>query len=260
MKAPFPFPALEEGSLKQRIRSLGERLDAHRKRQQEQHPGLTLTGIYNVLEKLRAGEPLTAKDKQIHDQGLVTLLKQLHDELDAAVFEAYGWSDLHIALSHLDRGELYDPATDTITRLDTAPGAFEKIIQEEQSRIEQELLTRLVTLNHERAAEEKRGLIRWLRPDYQCGGDHRSPQQSALPGTEAASSQSKIQNQQSSIGNPSTPWPAKLPAQVTLIRQLLTTAPTATAEQLSTHFGRKNLKRTEQIEGILETLKGLGQM
>ncbi len=30
------------------------------------------------------------------------------------------------------------------------------------------LLTRLVALNHERAAEEKRGLIRWLRPDYQA--------------------------------------------------------------------------------------------
>ncbi|HSP42962.1 MAG TPA: hypothetical protein VLO11_08830, partial [Luteolibacter sp.] len=29
----FPFPALEEGELKQRIRDLGEWLDAHRKRQ-----------------------------------------------------------------------------------------------------------------------------------------------------------------------------------------------------------------------------------
>ena len=32
-------------------------LDAHRKRQQAQHPELTLTDMYNVLEKLRAGEP-----------------------------------------------------------------------------------------------------------------------------------------------------------------------------------------------------------
>jgi hypothetical protein len=53
----FPFPYLEEGELKQRIRDLGERLDAHRKRQQELHPDLTLTGLYNVLEKLRAGIP-----------------------------------------------------------------------------------------------------------------------------------------------------------------------------------------------------------
>jgi hypothetical protein len=232
----FPFPALEETPLKQRIRDLGERLDAHRKRQQDLHPGLTLTGIYNVLEKLRGGDHrsphsspstnesspplLNAKEKQIHDQGLVTLLGQIHDELDAAVLEAYGWADLH-------------PLT---------------------SEREAELLTRLVALNHERAAEEKRGLIRWLRPDYQNrSGDHRSPQQSTIPGTDPASTQSPISNSQSSI-----PWPDRLPDQVTLIRQFLTTDPTATPEQLSAHFGRKNQKRAEQIEGIVETLRGLG--
>lgn len=231
---PFPFPDLEETPLKQRIRDLGERLDAHRKRQQDLHPGLTLTGIYNVLEKLRGGDHrsphsspstnesspplLNAKEKQIHDQGLVTLLGQIHDELDAAVLEAYGWADLH-------------PLT---------------------SEREAELLTRLVALNHERAAEEKRGLIRWLRPDYQNrGGDHRSPQQSTIPGTDPT--QSPISNTESSI-----PWPDRLPDQVTLIRQFLTTDPTATPEQLSARFGRKNQKRTEQIEGILETLRGLG--
>ena len=32
------------------------------------------------------------------------------------------------------------------------------------------------------------------------------------------------------------------------------------AEALSAHFGRKNKKRTEQIEGILETLKGVGRL
>jgi hypothetical protein len=52
----------------------------------------------------------------------------------------------------------------------------------------------------------------------------------------------------------------RLPDQVTLLRQLLTTDPTATPEQLSTRFGRKNAKRTEQIERILETLRGLGRM
>ena len=37
-----------------------EELDAHRKRQQAAHPALTLTGMYNVLEKLHSGEALTA--------------------------------------------------------------------------------------------------------------------------------------------------------------------------------------------------------
>jgi hypothetical protein len=124
----FPFPEASEHS-KKRIRFLGEQLDAHRKRQQAQHPDLTMTGMYNVLEKLRSGEELTAKEKMIHEQGLVSVLKQLHDELDAAVAEAYGW-----------------PADLT----------------------DEEILEKLVALNAARAAEEAQGTIRWLRPDFQC--------------------------------------------------------------------------------------------
>ena len=260
---PFPFPALSESPLKQRIRDLGERLDTHRKRQQELHPGLTLTGIYNVLEKLRADEPLTAKDKQIHDQGLVTLLKQIHDDLDAAVLEAYSWQDLHTAITSLDQFQIYDWKTGIMCVLEVEPGALESILTEERAKIESELLTRLVALNHERAAEEKRGLIRYLRPEYQ-NPTAATPQhiQPTLPATDSPSSPSKIQKQQSSINNPSSPqdWPERLPDQVTLLRQLLAAHPTATPEQLSTRFGRKNQKRTEQIEGIIETLRGLGQV
>ena len=47
--------------------------------------------MYNVLAKIRSGEPLNSKDKLIHEQGIVSVLKQLHDDLDAAVFDAYGW-------------------------------------------------------------------------------------------------------------------------------------------------------------------------
>jgi hypothetical protein len=127
----FPFPAATDAQ-RQTIRDLGEALDAHRKKQQAAHPGLTITGMYNVLEKLRSGEALTAKEKKIHDDGLVSVLKKIHDDLDAAVFDAYGW-----------------PATLT----------------------DDEILERLVSLNHERAAEEKRGLVRWLRPEFQAKGD-----------------------------------------------------------------------------------------
>src|SRR5436305_6540070 len=66
---PFPFPTRGE-ELIIAIRALGESLDAHRKRQQSLHPDLTLTGMYNVLEKLRSGQPLNEKEKKIHEQGL----------------------------------------------------------------------------------------------------------------------------------------------------------------------------------------------
>src|SRR5207247_711942 len=127
---PFPFPVCDELA-KVRIRKIAEELDAHRKRVQAQHPDLTLTGMYNVLEKLRAaaaanttaasssksrskelplpegegrgeGEQraasctvapieLTEKEKQIHDMGLVSVLRQLNDDLDPPVFAAYCW-------------------------------------------------------------------------------------------------------------------------------------------------------------------------
>ncbi|BCS51810.1 class I SAM-dependent DNA methyltransferase [Geobacter sp. SVR] len=123
----FPFPTVVDDK-KQRIRSIAEELDCHRKRQQELHPGLGLTDMYNVLAKLRTGEPLTAKEKAIHEQGLVSVLRQLHDDLDAAVADAYGWPD---------------------------------------NLTDEEILERMVSLNAERAREEAQGLVRWLRPEYQ---------------------------------------------------------------------------------------------
>lgn len=127
---PFPFPAADDLQ-KHRIRQLAEELDAHRKRVLAEHPRLTLTGLYNVLEKLRAGvavEELAAPERVIFDDGLVLILKQTHEKLDAAVAAAYGWP--------ADLGE-------------------------------EDILSRLVALNRERAAEEARGLVRWLRPEYQ---------------------------------------------------------------------------------------------
>jgi len=125
---PFPFP-ITTPQQQARIRELAEQLDAHRKRQQALHPVLTLTDLYNVVEKLRAGEPLTAKDQIAHQLGLASVVLSLHQQLDAAVAEAYGWPvDL--------------------------PDA--------------EILTRLVRLNHERAREEQNGLVRYLRPSYQA--------------------------------------------------------------------------------------------
>ncbi|WP_395795389.1 hypothetical protein [Aquimonas sp.] len=65
------------------------RLIDHRKRQQAAHPGLTLTGKYNVLEALRESREVSAKDRVMHNERLVSVLRQLHDELDAAVLDAY---------------------------------------------------------------------------------------------------------------------------------------------------------------------------
>ncbi len=84
--------------------------------------------MYNVLAKLRAGEPLADRERATHEQGLVSVLRQLHDELDTAVANAYGWP-----------ADLAD----------------------------EELLARLVALNAARAAAERAGQVLWLRPAFQ---------------------------------------------------------------------------------------------
>ena len=127
---PFPFP-LASAPQKKRIGVIAEELDLHRKRVLADHAHLTLTGLYNVLERLRAGTSsaqLDPTERRIFDDGLVLILKELHEELDGAVAQAYGW-----------------PA-------DLAA---------------EEVLARLVSLNKQRAQEEARGLVQWLRPDYQ---------------------------------------------------------------------------------------------
>jgi hypothetical protein len=53
------------------------------------------------------------------------------------------------------------------------------------------------------------------------------------------------------------PQPADLPAQVPVARKLLP-AVGHDPETLAACFGRKNKKRTDQITGILATLKALG--
>ncbi len=177
---PFPFPAASDAQ-KARIRALAEELDAHRKRQQAQHPKLTLTDLYNVLAKLRAGEALTAKDKLIHAQGLVSILKQLHDDLDAAVAEAYGWPA--------------DPSTGS-----------------GQGLPDEEILARLVALNAARAAEEASGVIRWLRPDYQA------PTGSAPQAQQAGF---EIEVAESGAAAALRAWPEAMAAQAAVVRSAL---------------------------------------
>lgn len=210
---PFPFPACSQEQ-KQRIRDLGESLDAHRKRQQALHPKLTITGMYNVLEKLRSGEPLTEKEREIHEQGLVSVLKQIHDDLDAAVFEAYGW-----------------PSTLS----------------------DEEILERLVALNHERAEEEKRGLVRWLRPEFQDPEGVKAASQVSLveAGLEAP------EPVQAAKGKKATkhPWPKDLPARVVAVRDLLAELGETTAEDVPRRFRGV---QTEQAEKLLESLAAVG--
>lgn len=225
----FPFPTPTEAQ-KTKIRTLAEQLDAHRKRQQAAHSELTLTNMYNVLEKLRLGEPLSDKDKLTHQQGLITLLQELHDNLDRAVFEAYGWNDL--------AEQLVGKAGAT-TPLPDKPEA--------QAQAEEELLNRLVALNTERAAEEAQGLIRWLRPEFQA------PHTQSAQQTELAVEVDETETVSVAVAS-KLAWPKALPEQVKLVRSLLTQS--RTLNELNQQFKTK----PKALEEVLETLCVLGNV
>jgi hypothetical protein len=234
----FPFPADDTGltpNLAERIRQLAEQLDAHRKARQAAYDDVTLTGLYNVLTKLRSGEPLSAKDKLLHEHGLVSVLRSLHDELDSAVLQAYGWGDLQSALA------------------DHTPAAAEA-----RAAAVDTLLERLVALNAKRAAEEAAGTVRWLRPDFQ---------QRASAGTQAmidvgpddADEASEVTNPLPIAAAPKRPWPTGLPEQIKTVAELLAAhaRPIALAE-LEARFSARGRWR-ERLPVILETLEALGR-
>ncbi|MDI1451317.1 DNA methyltransferase [Polyangium sp. 6x1] len=210
---PFPFPVVEPGQ-RERIGKLGEQLDAHRKKQQAAHGELTITGMYNVLEKLRRGERLTDKELVIHEKGLVSVLKQIHDDLDAAVFEAYGWpSDL------------------------TA----------------EQILEKLVALNAERVAEEARGIVRWLRPEFQNPTGAQAATQTTIATVEEAPDDEEAPAAEAPKAKL---WPKKLPEQIAAVRDRLGTLRGAfTADDVAAGF--KGAKRVD-VADLLDGLAAVG--
>jgi hypothetical protein len=204
----FPFPESTK-TQQSTIRALGEQIDTHRKRQQGLHPELTLTDTYNVLEKLRAGMALNDKDKSINDMGLVSTLLELHQRLDTAVLEAYGWpTDL----------------------------------------TEDAILERLVALNAERVEEERNGLIRYLRPEYQNPKDIKQGAILDVP-DEPALAPVKLEK---------TVFPKKVSEQYQAVRGVLKNAgkPLSSAD-IEAMF--KSAKKGQVVD-LLELMVGLGQV
>ena len=128
---PFPFPASPVDQTVA-IAHVAECLDSTRKAALAENPTLTMTGLYNLVAAIRDGT-LPPSQEQQAVRARARIVAKLHDDLDLAVADAYGW------------GEEWRRAP--------LPPA--------------EIVARLVALNAERAAEEAAGTIRWLRPDYQ---------------------------------------------------------------------------------------------
>lgn len=228
----FPFPDTDTGltpALRERIAVKAEQIDAHRKRvlaPESGNTGLTLTGIYNVLTALRKGRALTTKEKIQNTQSQVGVLRELHDELDAAVLAAYG----------------LPPHAST-----------------------DDILGHLVQLNTTRAAEEAQGQVRWLRPAFQNPQKSLQKQELPAQKQRALDGDLDTQNTLSKTeqNTPALtiqhPWPATLPEQVRAVADVLARSPVPLAlPTLEAQFkGRGAWKKGLPI--LLQTLETLGR-
>lgn len=214
---PFPFPE-PSPALRTKIGDIAERLDHHRTTALARDERVTMTGMYNVVEKLRSGEALTAKERAVHEIAACGVLKDIHDELDAAVAEAYGWP--------------WPMPTE-------------------------EILERLVALHDERVEEEKRGLVRWLRPEYQIPrfGAGERPAELALVDAPVSKGK-KPKKKRAQIDEPErVAWPDTAVEQITLIGAALAHSPQS-QESLARRFAGA---KPDLIARHLETLALLGE-
>ncbi len=121
----FPFPQSDPRAVIPALEGIGERLyEARARYMVETDQGLTKT--YNAL-----------KDPGCEDERILEL-RRLHEEMDRAVLDAYGWKDIAVPP--------YCPKSDEDR---AALSAFED-----------EVIDRLYVLNAERAAEEQREAAR----------------------------------------------------------------------------------------------------
>ena len=232
----YPFPHTIPSSLV----ALGERLDSFRKERLTEHGHLSLAGLYINLERVREldngaeVDALTDAEKDTYDAGQIAILKELHDDIDRAVFAAYGWDDL-------------------VDRLVGKPGATTPSPHKskDQEAAEEELLMRLVELNQQRAADEKRGIVHWLRPDFQIPRlGHK------VPGME----QQEADLGEAVLAVEEAKWPTDGLDQIRALRDLLTKAegPTPVSALSAAFKGRNTSKRRDRIEAVLETLVSTG--
>lgn len=209
---PFPAPPMQARAL---VASLGQSLDNHRNAALAREVRVTITGMYNAIAKVTAGESLSSSERLIYESGACGALRQLHEELDHAVAEAYAWSW---------------PLTSDV------------------------ILERLVALHAERVAEEARGHVRWLRPDYQRPRFGTDADALPAPSPDVADA-SEADTAPTPAAAP-VPWPADAIGQITVLRTLTALAPLTVDEAVARLAGAKR----DLVHRHLETLALLGEV
>ena len=204
----FPFPDATERQ-RAEIRSLSEELDLTRKSVLAENSDLTLTNVYNVIEKLKSAATLNKVEEDIKARGRAVIIKDLHDRIDDAVFRAY--------------------------RLET-------------NLSDNQILEQLISLNEQRVAEERRGLIRWLRPAYQV--ERLGPLAHRADRIQSISAHTRPLSKQ--------PFPSEPKEQAARVLRLLRVSRTPlAASDIALSFTEGN-RVLPDVEDILKSLARLG--
>ena len=207
----FPFPEADEAQ-RRAIGDLADELDQARKEVLAAHPDLTLTGLYNLRDKLRSGLSLDPLEQEQRTRGRVDLLAELHRRIDRAVADAYGWpADLR----------------------------------------DDEITARLLALNAERRMEERRGRVRWLRPDYQ----------QARAGVTSIAASEREEQMEAALALPvrKTPFPRDAVGQTAAVLEALRGGGTLSAAAIADRFAQGR-RVTPRIAATLAALARLGHL
>ena len=122
---------------------------------------------------------------------------------------------------------------------------------------DEQILERLVELNHQRAAEEQQGHIRWLRPEFQ---NPSGTSQQQMPGTAAdqpAAAKAKAGKAKPAAAKiAKQPWPETTEARFLALRDVVEHSPVPlSGDEAAKHFTRA---RKAAVAEMLETLVSLG--
>lgn len=169
--------------------------------------------------------------------------KQSNQKLDSgswdkAMFRAYGWDDL--AESLVGKPGATTPLPDK---------------PEAQAQAEEELLSRLVDLNAKRAAEEAKGKIRWLRPEFQAPDSVAVESDATTVDTPDTQQADTAKAAKSSKPEGKLTWPKVLQDQIKVVREQLALSPLP-ADALTVQFKRN----PKGVQDVLDALVALGMV
>ena len=117
------------------------------------------------------------------------------------------------------------------------------------------ILERLVALNAQRAAEEARGLVRWLRPEFQNPSAATVPEQAEIHTERDEIDDAKTRR----IAAKPLPWPKDAVDQVRAVADALTASPVPlNVDEVGTRFTARGPWK-KRLPQLLDMLVALGR-